>query len=111
MNFLRKKSFEAVRELGAASGLSKNLGAFDLILLGLGAIIGTGVFVVTGIVAAKYAGPAVMVSYMIAGITCIFVALAYTELATMLPTSGSIYTYSYVAFGEVFAWLIGSVII
>jgi len=111
MNFFQRKTFESVRELGASSGLSKTLGAFDLILLGLGAMIGTGVFVVTGMVAAKYSGPAVMLSYMIAGTTCIFVALAYTELATMLPTSGSIYTYSYVAFGEVFAWLIGSVII
>lgn len=111
MSFLQKKSFESIRELGKISGLSKTLGAFDLILLGLGAIIGTGVFVVTGIVAAKYSGPAVMLSYVIAGGTCIFVALAYTELATMLPTSGSIYTYSYVAFGEIFAWLMGSVII
>lgn len=111
MSFLKKKSFESIKELGSNSGLSKTLGAFDLILLGLGAMIGTGVFVVTGIIAAKYAGPAVMISYMIAGLTCIFVALAYTELAAMLPTSGSIYTYSYVAFGEIFAWLIGSVII
>ena len=111
MSFLHKKSFESIRELGRTSGLSKTLGAFDLILLGLGAIIGTGVFVVTGIVAAKYAGPAVMLSYVIAGVTCVFVALAYTELATMLPASGSIYTYSYVAFGEMFAWLMGSVII
>lgn len=111
MSFLQKKSFESIREIGRTSGLSKTLGAFDLILLGLGAIIGTGVFVVTGIVAAKYSGPAVMLSYVIAGVTCIFVALAYTELATMLPTSGSIYTYSYVAFGEIFAWLMGSVII
>lgn len=111
MSFLTKKSFESIKELGKTSDLSKTLGAFDLVLLGLGAIIGTGVFVVTGIVAATYSGPAVMLSYAIAGVTCIFVALAYTELATMLPTSGSVYTYAYVAFGEVFAWLIGSVII
>ncbi|WP_341758724.1 amino acid permease [Candidatus Tisiphia endosymbiont of Ditula angustiorana] len=111
MSFLTKKSFESIKELGNTSGLSKTLGAFDLILLGLGAIIGTGVFVITGIVAATYSGPAVMLSYAIAGVTCIFVALAYTELATMLPTSGSVYTYSYVAFGEIFAWLIGSVIV
>lgn len=111
MGFLKKKDFNSIREIGASSGLSKTLGAFDLIMLGLGAIIGTGVFVVTGMVAAKYSGPAVMLSYMIAGVTCIFVALAYTELATMLPTAGSIYTYSYVAFGEIFAWLIGSAII
>lgn len=111
MNFLRKKSFSSVREAGAHSGLIKTLTAFDLVLFGLGAIIGTGVFVLTGTVAANSAGPAVMLSYAIAGFTCIFVALAYTELAVMLPTSGSIYTYSYVAFGEVFAWLIGSIII
>ncbi|MCC8416476.1 MAG: amino acid permease [Rickettsia endosymbiont of Gnoriste bilineata] len=111
MSFLTRKSFESIKELGKTSGLAKTLGAFDLILLGLGAIIGTGVFVITGLVAAKYSGPAVMLSYAIAGGACIFVALAYTELATMLPTSGSIYTYSYIAFGEVFAWLMGSVII
>lgn len=111
MSFLTKKSFESIKELGKTSGLNKTLGAFDLVLLGLGAIIGTGVFVTTGMVAAKYSGPAVTLSYAIAGVTCIFVALAYTELATMLPTSGSVYTYAYVAFGEVFAWLIGSVII
>ncbi|WP_023507757.1 amino acid permease [Rickettsia monacensis] len=111
MSFFKKKSFESVKEIGSSSGLSKTLGAFDLILLSLGAMVGTGVFVVTGIIAAKFSGPAVMISYMIAGITCIFVALVYTELVAMLPTSGSIYTYSYVAFGEVFAWMIGSVII
>ncbi|GAB4162858.1 MAG: amino acid permease [Rickettsiaceae bacterium] len=111
MDFLKKKSFESVKEVGSASGLGRTLTAFDLILLGLGAIVGTGVFGLTGLIAANYAGPAVTLSYAIAGLTCIFVALAYTELATMLPTSGSIYTYSYVAFGEMFAWLVGSIII
>ena len=110
-NFLKKKSFDSVKQVGNASGLDKSLTALDLILLGLGAIVGTGVFALTGMVAAKYSGPAVTVSYAIAGFTCIFVALAYTELATMLPTSGSIYTYSYVAFGEVVAWLVGGLII
>ncbi len=111
MNFLRKKDFYTVKEAGKTGGLNKTLGAFDLVLLGLGAIVGTGVFALTGLVAAQHAGPAVTFSYAIAGLICIFVALAYTEVATMLPTSGSIYTYCYVAFGEVFAWLIGSVII
>lgn len=111
MSFFTKKNFQAIKETGSTSGLDKTLNAFDLILLGLGAIVGTGVFALTGLVAAQYSGPAVTLSYLIAGCTCIFVALAYTELATMLPTSGSIYSYSYVAFGEVFAWLIGSVII
>lgn len=111
MNFLKKKSFESVREAGNTSGLVKTLTAFDLVLLGLGGIIGTGIFTLTGFVAAKYSGPAVMLSYAIAGGVCIFVALAYTELASFLPTSGSVYTYSYVAFGELFAWLVSGVLI
>ncbi|NRB11424.1 MAG: amino acid permease [Rickettsiaceae bacterium] len=111
MKFLRKKDFHAVKEAGKTGGLNKTLGALDLVLIGLGAIVGTGVFTLTGLVAAEHAGPAVTVSYTIAGLICIFVALAYTEVAAMLPTSGSIYTYCYVAFGEIFAWLIGSVIV
>lgn len=111
MNFFKKKTFDSVREIGANSGLAKSLTAFDLIMLGLGGIIGCGVFVLTGLVAAQHSGPAVMISYAIAGIVCVFVALAYTELAAMLPTSGSIYTYSYVAFGEMFAWVMGSVLV
>lgn len=111
MSFFRKKSFEVARETSASSGLAKSLTAFDLIIFGLGAIVGTGVFVLTGLVAAKYAGPAVMLAYAIAGLTCVFVALAYTELAVMLPTSGSVYTYSYVAFGEMVAWMMGGVLI
>lgn len=111
MNFFKKKSFESVKESGSTSGLNKTLTAFDLILLGLGGIVGTGVFALTGVTAAEHSGPAVTISYAIAGFVCIFVALAYTELATMLPTSGSIYTYSYVAFGEVIAWLVGGIIL
>lgn len=111
MDFLKKKSFDSVKSAGSTSGLDRTLTALDLILLGLGGIVGTGVFALTGLVASQYAGPAVTLSYAIAGFTCIFVALVYTELATMLPTSGSIYTYSYVAFGEVFAWLVGSLVI
>ena len=111
MSFFRKKSFHEVREGSGEGGLAKTLTAFDLILFGLGAIIGTGVFVLTGLVAAKHSGPAVTLSYAIAGATCIFVALAYTELASMLPTSGSVYDYSYVAFGEVFAWIMGGILV
>ncbi|NDB82277.1 MAG: amino acid permease [Alphaproteobacteria bacterium] len=111
MNYFKRKSIESVREGSKNAGFAKTLTAFDLIIFGLGAIIGTGVFAVTGVVAAQYAGPAVTVSYAIAGFTCIFVALAYTELAAMLPTSGSVYTYSFVAFGELAAWLTGSILI
>ncbi|MDX1924457.1 MAG: amino acid permease [Rickettsiaceae bacterium] len=111
MSFFKKKTIESVRENSKDSNFSKTLTAIDLILFGLGAIIGTGVFALTGLVAAQYAGPAVTISYAVAGLTCIFVALAYTELAAMLPTAGSVYTYSYVGFGQVFAWLMGGVLI
>jgi len=110
MSFFKKKSFESIQN-PSKSQLNKNLTAFDVILLGLGSIVGTGVFVLTGFVSSQYAGPAIIISYAIAGFACIFIALAYTELVSMLPTSGSIYSYSYVVFGEVVAWLVSSIII
>lgn len=112
MIIFRKKSFESVIEdTKQKTGLDKTLSGFDLILLGLGIIVGTGIFALTGMVAADHAGPAVTLSYIIAGVTCIFVALAYVELATLMPTSGAVYSYTYVAFGEIFAWLILSALI
>lgn len=111
MSIFRKLSFDAVKSANATSNLSKHLTAVDLVMLGLGAIIGTGVFVMTGTVAAQYAGPAVILSYTIAGITCVLVALVYTEVAIMIPTSGSVYTYAYITLGEVFAWIMASVMI
>lgn len=112
MRFLHKKSFDSViKEAQRSHALEKTLTGFDLILLGLGFIVGTGVFVLTGLVAADYAGPAVTLSYTIAGLVCVFVALAYTELAVMVPSSGSIYSYSYIAFGELAAWLMGGCIL
>lgn len=110
MGFFTKKDISKVIESASSSQLRKTLGPVDLIILGIGSIIGSGVFVLTGIVAAKYAGPAVCLSYAMAGLVCIVVALTYTELATMLPTSGSIYTYCYVAFGEGIAWIMCSII-
>ena len=85
------------------TGLHKCLTAFDLTLLGIGAIIGTGIFVLTGIAAATQAGPAVVLSFVIAGIACAFAALAYAELASAVGGCGSAYGYSYVAFGELIA--------
>jgi APA family basic amino acid/polyamine antiporter len=111
MSIFRKKDFNSVKEASANGKLARTLTAFDLIMLGLGGIIGAGIFTYTGIIAAEHSGPAVMLSFMIAGATCIFVALTYTELASMLPTSGSLYTYSFVAFGELAAWLAGGIII
>jgi APA family basic amino acid/polyamine antiporter len=87
--------------------LKKCLSAFDLTLLGIGAIIGTGIFVLTGVAAATTSGPAVVVSFIVAGVACAFAALAYAELSSSVGGSGSAYGYSYAAFGELIAWIIG----
>jgi APA family basic amino acid/polyamine antiporter len=78
----------------------------DLMLLGIGCTIGTGIFVLTGVAAAQYAGPAISISYVLAGLACMFAGLAYTELAAMVPVAGSAYTYSYIVLGEFIAWLV-----
>ena len=93
------------------TGLKKCLSAFDLTLLGIGAIIGTGIFVLTGIAAANQAGPAVILSFVISGFACAFAALAYSEMAAAVGGCGSAYGYSYVAFGEVVAWIIGWILL
>lgn len=90
-----------------AGELKRCLSAFDLTLLGVGAIIGTGIFVLTGVAAATQAGPAVVLSFIIAGTACAFAALAYSELASSVGGCGSAYGYSYAAFGEFLAWIIG----
>ncbi|PLR99839.1 amino acid permease [Bacillus sp. T33-2] len=104
MDLLRKKT---VGVKYSNNSLNRVLGALDLTMLGVGAIIGTGIFVLTGIAAEKYAGPALILSFIIAGLACAFAALCYSEFASMIPESGSAYTYSYVAFGEIFAWILG----
>jgi APA family basic amino acid/polyamine antiporter len=108
-NLLKTKSIEqlvADVEHGGKA-LKRTLTAFDLTLLGIGAIIGTGIFVLTGTAAANQAGPAITVSYLAAGLACGFAALCYAEFASMIPISGSAYTYAYATLGEVFAWMIG----
>src|ERR1700675_1729726 len=87
--------------------LKRSLGALNLILLGIGCIIGTGIFVLTGLAAAEYCGPAITVSFVITGTLCAFVALCYAELASALPVSGSAYSYSYASMGEGPAWIMG----
>src|SRR5690606_34796705 len=89
-----------------ANGLARTLSWPHLIGMGVGAIVGTGILTLIGIGADK-AGPAVLLSFLIAGFVCACAALAYAEMATMIPASGSAYTYSYVVIGEVFAWVIG----
>ncbi|BCM24063.1 APC family permease [Methyloradius palustris] len=93
------------------SGLKKCLSAFDLALLGIGGAIGTGIFVLTGLAAATQAGPAVIISFIIAGVASAFAALSYAELSASVGGSGSAYGYSYVAFGEFFAWVIGWILL
>jgi APA family basic amino acid/polyamine antiporter len=94
-----------------SSGLKKCLSAFDLALLGIGCAIGTGIFVLTGLAAATQSGPAVVLSFIFAGIASAFAALAYAELAASVGGSGSAYGYSYVAFGEFIAWLMGWILL
>ena len=87
--------------------LSKTLGATSITAMGIGAIIGAGIFVLTGTAAAQFAGPAITLSFVLGGIACAFVGLCYSELAAMLPVCGSSYTYTYATLGEIFAWIIG----
>ena len=102
----RTKSIEQANEAGE-SGLHRALSGLDLTLLGVGAIIGAGIFVLTGIAAATKAGPALTLSFVLAGLACLFAALVYAEFASTVPVSGSAYTYSYVTLGELAAWIIG----
>lgn len=87
--------------------LKKTLGAVDLILLGIGCIIGTGIFVLTGVAAAKYAGPGIMLSFVLSGMACVFAAMAYAELAAMIPAAGSAYTFAYASIGKLGAFIVG----
>lgn len=106
MIFGRVKPLDAILATAEKKSLTRTLGAFQLTMLGIGAIIGTGIFVLTA-EAANKAGPAMMVSFVIAAVVCGLAALCYSELASMVPVSGSAYTYSYATFGEVIAWIVG----
>jgi len=106
MNIWKCKTPEQIFEAAEGTELRKNLTALDLAALGIGSVVGTGIFVATG-QGAHLAGPGVLLSFIIAAVTCGFCALTYSELACMFPIAGSTYSYSYVAFGEVIAWIIG----
>lgn len=106
MIFGRVKSLDAILATAEKKSLTRTLGAFQLTMLGIGAIIGTGIFVLTA-EAANRAGPAMMISFVIAAVVCGLAALCYSELASMVPVSGSAYTYSYATFGEIIAWIVG----
>jgi len=107
MSLFRKKNVEQMLQASAqGAGLKKALGALDLTFLGIGAIIGTGIFVLTG-TGAVQAGPALTIAFLVAAVACGFAALAYAEFASTIPVAGSIYTYSYATLGELAAWVIG----
>ncbi len=101
-----RKPTESAGDATAEQGLSRSVGTLDLTALGLGAIIGTGIFVIIG-EAIGDAGPAIVLSFLLAGVTCVFSALSYAELASTIPVSGSAYTYAYATMGELLAWVIG----
>lgn len=105
MSLLRTKPINA--DMYCDTGLKRCLSAFDLTLLGIGAIIGAGIFVLTGIAAATHAGPGIVLSYVVAGFACAFSALAYAELAASIGGCGSAYGYAYAGLGELIAWIIG----
>jgi len=110
MSLFATKSIEQLTAEAAETGehaLKRVLGPLNLMTLGVGAIIGAGIFVLTGLAAAQYAGPGIVLSFMLAGLACAFAGLCYSEFASMIPVAGSAYTYGYATLGEFFAWIIG----
>ncbi|MEO8138003.1 MAG: amino acid permease [Gemmatimonadota bacterium] len=107
MSLFRTKSLADLMPAEDEHGLRRALTGTNLILLGIGAIIGAGIFVLTGTAAAQYAGPAIVLSFILAGAGCLFAGLCYAEFASMIPVAGSAYTYGYATLGELVAWIIG----
>jgi basic amino acid/polyamine antiporter, APA family len=107
--FTTKSLDEVVRESEAEGdkALRRVLGRWDLVALGIGAVIGAGIFILTGTAAARYAGPSISLSFILAGLGCALAGLCYAEFATLIPVAGSAYTYGYATLGEIFAWIIG----
>src|SRR4051812_41184797 len=110
MSLFARKSIDELRQDAFSEGehsLKRALTATNLVLLGIGAIIGAGIFVLTGSAAANYAGPAIVYSFILSGLGCLFAGLCYAEFAAMIPIAGSAYTYGYATLGELIAWIIG----
>ncbi len=108
MDLTRRKSVADLQnEVQTDNSLKRALGPVNLMSLGIGAIIGAGIFVLTGHAAAEHAGPAIVISFILAGAACAFAGLCYAEFAAMIPVSGSAYTYAYATMGEFVAWIIG----
>ena len=108
MNLFRRRSVADLQaEVLTDQSLKRALGPVNLTALGIGAIIGAGIFVLTGQAAAKFDGPAIVLSFILAGLACAFAGLCYAEFSSMIPVSGSAYTYGYATLGEFVAWIIG----
>src|SRR6201998_3797994 len=107
----QRKPVELIQAETSHTELKRFLGPLNLVLLGIGCIIGTGIFVLTGHAAAEWAGPAIMISFVVTGLLCAFVALCYAELASALPVSGSAYSYTYASMGELAAWVMGILLV
>ncbi len=108
MGLLRTKSVATlIAESEGAHGMRRELNALNLVSLGIGSVVGAGIFVLAGTSAAQYAGPAIVISFIVAGLGCLFAGLCYAEFATMIPVAGSAYTYTYATMGEFIAWIIG----
>src|SRR5262245_28997634 len=105
--WLMTKPVETFKSEAVGGSLKRVLGPLDLTLLGIGAIIGTGIFVLTGVAAVDHAGPGVVASFAVAGVVCAAAGLCYSEFATLFPISGSAYSYAYATLGELVAWIIG----
>src|SRR5512143_3311287 len=105
--FAKKPLSMLLEEMRGENRLRRVLGPVALTSLGIGAIIGTGIFVLTGVAAHDKAGPGIVLSFVFAGVACVFAALCYAEFAAMVPVAGSAYTYAYATLGELFAWIIG----
>jgi len=105
--FRTKPISELTAHCTGEHALRRVISPFELILLGIGAVVGTGIFVITGVAAADYSGPAIILSFVISGIVCMLAALCYAEFSAMVPVAGSAYTYCYASLGEVWAWIIG----
>lgn len=106
-NLFRKKPINDLLHKSGQVQLQKTMSAFDLMLMGVGAIVGTGIFILPGTVSALHAGPGIVFSFIIAAIVCALAALCYSEFASTVPVTGSAYSYSYIVFGEIIAWLVG----
>src|SRR5258708_12158981 len=109
-NLLATKPLKTILNEAQETGehcLRRALGPSNLISLGIGAIIGTGIFVITGTATAQHAGPAILLSFIFAAVGCVFAGLCYAEFSSMIPVAGSAYTYGYATLGEIVAWIIG----